>query len=225
MNFIVLFAPFFSLRRLGLHHEHQNPNAGIVWNEPEVYRQLGGPPNNWPPEVTFRNIIAKLPLSEVRGGNWDRNSVMHYPFGPNLILSPPELTATGVRPAGGLSSDDKKYALLMYPKLDTVVTSMEKLRPFVSVKLQIKVGEQQDFALQFSETRSYTFLTFGNMDSRLILFEKPSGSADPRFVAGDEDSGEDRNARFRQRLYKDRAYILRCRMIFGAPGTASIMFF
>jgi hypothetical protein len=33
---------------LGLPHEHQNPNAGIVWDEKTVYTSLGGPPNSWP---------------------------------------------------------------------------------------------------------------------------------------------------------------------------------
>jgi hypothetical protein len=31
---------------LGLPHEHQNPNAGIVWDEEKVYTTLAGPPNN-----------------------------------------------------------------------------------------------------------------------------------------------------------------------------------
>jgi len=32
---------------LGMPHEHQNPFAGIVWDEPAVYKYFGGPPNNW----------------------------------------------------------------------------------------------------------------------------------------------------------------------------------
>lgn len=36
---------------IGLAHEHQNPKGGIVWNEDVVIRDLGGPPNFWPPET------------------------------------------------------------------------------------------------------------------------------------------------------------------------------
>jgi hypothetical protein len=45
----------------GFPHEHQNPNAGIVWDEEAVYRTLAGSPNFWPREVTFHNIIRKDP--------------------------------------------------------------------------------------------------------------------------------------------------------------------
>src|SRR4030095_16307705 len=45
---------------LGFPHEHQNPNAGIVWNEEAVYTALAGPPNNWSREKTFNNIIRKI---------------------------------------------------------------------------------------------------------------------------------------------------------------------
>ncbi|UBF30354.1 hypothetical protein K9N68_34685 (plasmid) [Kovacikia minuta CCNUW1] len=37
---------------IGLGHEHQNPEGGIEWNEEVVIRELGGPPNNWTPDVT-----------------------------------------------------------------------------------------------------------------------------------------------------------------------------
>lgn len=30
---------------LGFPHEHQNPNAGIVWDEEKVYASLASPPN------------------------------------------------------------------------------------------------------------------------------------------------------------------------------------
>jgi len=32
---------------LGAPHEHQNPNAGIVWDEEAVYNALAQPPNSW----------------------------------------------------------------------------------------------------------------------------------------------------------------------------------
>ena len=68
---------------IGFPHEHQNPNAGIVWDEEAVYRALGGPPNNWSRETTFHNIIRKIQPDRVQGSTWDPDSVMHYPFEPD----------------------------------------------------------------------------------------------------------------------------------------------
>ena len=90
---------------VGLHHEHQNPFAGIVWNEPLVYSNLAGSPNFWSREKTHWNIIRKLPESAVQGTQWDPDSVMHYPFEAGLILQP-EQYAGGLTPAGGLSPRD-----------------------------------------------------------------------------------------------------------------------
>ena len=45
---------------LGLPHEHQNPNAGIVWDEPKVIARFAGPPNNWPEQKTRWNILRKI---------------------------------------------------------------------------------------------------------------------------------------------------------------------
>jgi hypothetical protein len=85
---------------LGAPHEHQNPNAGIVWNEEAVYNALAQPPNSWSRQKTFDNIIRKLPVDEVEGSTHDPNSVMHYPFGPGLIDAPAQFR-NGIRPAGG----------------------------------------------------------------------------------------------------------------------------
>src|SRR5680860_844700 len=45
---------------LGFPHEHQNPNAGIVWDEEAVYASLAKPPNSWDRAKTFFNIIRKI---------------------------------------------------------------------------------------------------------------------------------------------------------------------
>jgi hypothetical protein len=37
---------------LGFSHEHQNPFAGIEWNEGAVIVEMAGPPNFWPPQTT-----------------------------------------------------------------------------------------------------------------------------------------------------------------------------
>ena len=45
---------------IGLEHEHQNPQAGIKWNEEAVYSSLAAPPNEWDRTTTYNNIIKKL---------------------------------------------------------------------------------------------------------------------------------------------------------------------
>lgn len=69
---------------LGFPHEHQNPNAGIEWDEDAVYAQLKAPPNNWSRQKTFHNIIRKLNPEGVEGSDWDPQSIMHYPFAAPL---------------------------------------------------------------------------------------------------------------------------------------------
>jgi len=118
---------------LGFPHEHQNPNAGIVWDEEKVYANLAQPPNSWPRERTFYNIIRKLEPREVEGSTWDPNSVMHYPFGPGLIKAPPGYEA-GIRPPGGLSAKDREYVLRFYPPLPEQEV---ELRPFLSIPLEL----------------------------------------------------------------------------------------
>jgi hypothetical protein len=73
---------------LGFPHEHQNPRAGIVWDEEKVYESLGAPPNNWPRDQTYWNVIRKIPANTVDGSAWDKDSIMHYQFGAGLIQQP-----------------------------------------------------------------------------------------------------------------------------------------
>src|SRR5688572_20842219 len=99
---------------LGFPHEHQNPNAGIVWNDEAVYAALAAPPHRWSRDTTFYNIFRKIPPDEVQGSNWDPNSIMHYPFEPGLIVKPEQYQA-GLQPAGGLSARDKEWVKTFYP--------------------------------------------------------------------------------------------------------------
>jgi hypothetical protein len=91
---------------MGFPHEHQNPNAGIVWDEEAVYRTLAGAPNFWPREVT-RQHHPQDPPDQVQGSTWDPNSIMHYPFEPGSSSS--QSSIVGLRPAGGLSARDKEW--------------------------------------------------------------------------------------------------------------------
>jgi hypothetical protein len=206
---------------LGAPHEHQNPNAGIVWNEEAVYNALAQPPNSWPRAKTFHNIIRKLPVNEVEGSTHDANSVMHYPFGPGLILSPAQF-ANGISPAGGLSAKDKEFVKKFYPPLTP--GDYVKLKVSESQPLDIKPGEQKNFLFKPTRSRKYKIETFGTMDTLMVLFEKSGG--EEIYLAGDDDSGTDFNSKIHTRLIKGREYIIRLRLYYAdAEGTGSLMVF
>ena len=193
---------------LGFPHEHQNPNAGIEWNEEAVYADLAKPPNNWDRETTFFNIIRKLPKADIEGSEWDKNSIMHYPFAAGLILKPVTYRTKPLIPKPGLSAGDKSWVKNFYPKLSA--NDYEKLEPFQSVQIMIEPGEQVNFYVKPTRTRSYEFQTFGKTDSVMVLFEEINGK--PRYYTADDDSGNNFNANFKERLIAGRTYILRVRL-------------
>lgn len=204
---------------MGFPHEHQNPNAGIVWNEEAVYKALGGPPNNWPREMTFHNIIRKISPDQVQGSSWDPDSIMHYPFEAGLILKP-EKYKNGLQPAGGLSTRDKEWVKTFYPPLKA--SDEEELPLLESRRLQIAAGEQRNFLLKPTSSRYYEIRTFGQSDAVAVLFERTS--TDDIYVTADDDSGEDRNAYIRRRLDEGRTYLLRIRLYYAAAaGETGVM--
>lgn len=202
---------------LGLPHEHQNPNAGIVWNEEEVYRRLALPPNRWSRATTFHNIIRKIPADTVRGTEWDRDSVMHYPFDAGMILVPEEFRTRPLVPAGNLSPRDIAWMRETYPPL--APAGFPELKPFVSHPFALRPGAQFDARFRPEATRKYTIQTFGDTDTVMVLFEETG--AGPQFLAGDDDSGTDRNARIRLRLIAGRSYLVRLRLFYNWSGGES----
>jgi hypothetical protein len=205
---------------LGLPHEHQNPFSGIVWDEPAVYGYFAGPPNNWTREKTFHNVLRKLSQTEVTGSPWDPDSIMHYDFDPGLIKQPEKFRQSGISPPGKLSPVDKEWARKWYPGEDP--TAERKLKPFESAPLSLKPGEQADFVFEPPSSRRYQIATFGAADTVMVLFED-TGS-EMRYVAGDDDSGTDNNARITQKLLKGRRYVVRLRLYWaGETGQTAVM--
>jgi len=95
---------------LGLIHEHQAPLAAIAWNKELIYRQLGGPPNNWPREKVDHNVFNRLSEAQLNFSEYDKTSIMHYFF-------PKEWTTDGtVFPHNTvLSETDKAFIKTQYP--------------------------------------------------------------------------------------------------------------
>lgn len=193
---------------IGFPHEHQNPIAGIEWDEEAVFAALALPPNSWSRETSFHNIIRKITPDAVQGSEWDPNSVMHYPFGPGLIKKPVQFNMTGISPAGGLSSRDKSWIKTFYPPLAD--QTMETLRPAESIKLDLRPGDQKNFFIEPEATRKYQFRTFGPSDTVIVLFEKDG--KDLRYIQGEDDNGLDTNSLLEVKLLSGRKYVLRVRL-------------
>ena len=204
---------------LGMPHEHQNPFAGIVWNEPKVYEYFTGPPNRWTREQTQHNVLRKLDPSEVEGSNWDPDSVMEYWFPAGLIIEPARYQG-GLNPPGGLSAVDKEWIKKFYPELADAVPTLE---PFRSRSLSLAPGEQANFEILPDASRKYQIATFGVSDTVLVLFEDVDGQL--RYVAGDDDSGEERNSSLSVKLFQGRRYVVRVRLYWaGRSGESAVMY-
>ncbi|WP_406738668.1 M12 family metallopeptidase [Streptomyces sp. NBC_00853] len=191
---------------IGFAHEHQNPFAGIVWDEEKVYADLGGPPNNWPRTTTFHNVLRKLSPNEVEGSDWDPDSIMEYGFSAGLIVQPEEFRG-GIDSPRNLSAKDKHFVQKWYPP---IAAKPARLQPFQSMALSLDPGKQADFEIIPPETRKYELGTFGNSDAVMVLFEDVDGEL--RYLAGEDDSGVDMNGRVTVKLFKGRRYVLRTRL-------------
>lgn len=95
---------------LGLLHEHQNPDGGIVWNEDRVLRDLSGPPNNWTPEMIRHNVLNHASKDSSNGTKFDPSSVMLYYFPGEWVQS-----GRGTKNNTEISEVDKKYISELYP--------------------------------------------------------------------------------------------------------------
>lgn len=203
---------------LGFPHAHQNPFSGIVWDREAVIKEFSGPPNNWELDEIESNILDKLPRSQVEGSEWDPDSIMHYGFEEGLIIEP-ERYQDGLTPEPGLSDTDREQVRMFYPPTTPTFT---ELKPFDLQRLSISPNQQKDFSISPTGTRTYRIQTFGNSDVVMVLFEEENG--DYRYVAGDDDSGWNRNAQLSVRLYSGRRYALRIRMYYEwASGESAVM--
>lgn len=206
---------------MGFPHAHQNPFSGIVWDEQAVLDYFSGAPNFWPQATTEWNVLRKLTASEVEGTEWDSNSIMQYWFPAGLITEPEEFQ-DGLQPQPGLSDVDIDAVRGFYPPLDN--NQYRELKAFDSQRLLIEPGEQKNFYIRPDYSREYYIQTFGDADTVMVLFEIIDG--EPYFVAGDDDSGFDRNALIKARLYSHREYILRIRLYYShLSGQSAVMMY
>jgi hypothetical protein len=204
---------------LGLKHEHQNPNAGIVWNEAaviEYYKKN----DDWD-EATIRyNVINKLRPGDITATKWDVTSIMHYPIAAGLIIEPNEYKSKSTPKNISFSKHDIEFIRSIYPKK---VAAPQTLKPMSLVSLPVESGQQADLILEPNGTRDYEIRTVGKSDARMVAFEMRD--SDPHYLAADDDSAEERNAALTLRLIDDRKYILRIRLhsAYGGEGFGVMM--
>jgi hypothetical protein len=193
---------------LGLNHEHQNPNAGIIWNVRKVIDHFSGPPNSWSVGQIQSNILDKLPGSSVSGSNWDPDSIMHYQFLAGLIDHPTKYQTSPLIPHGGFSPADKAWALTFYPPQDK--TLFPTLVPHRSQLVAAAHPGQADYLIEPDETRKYDLRLFGNADAILLLYQLDDDAE--HYLSGDDDTGKDSNAALNVRLEAGKRYLLRVKI-------------
>ncbi|KAI4232926.1 MAG: hypothetical protein L6R40_007248 [Gallowayella cf. fulva] len=111
---------------LGAVHEHESPSAKIPWNKDRVYKDLGGPPNNWDRQKVDANMFTLYGLDKVEATGFDNNSIMLYHY-------PAEWTTNGKGTPFNtdLSEEDKSYIHFVYPpgSLDAGQFNTMELKP------------------------------------------------------------------------------------------------
>lgn len=95
---------------LGFIHEHQASQSAIPWDKEKVYSFFGGAPNNWARSTVDLNVFNKYSQQSTNSSVYDRLSIMHYFF-------PPELTTDGSAFSWNttLSATDMSFARQVYP--------------------------------------------------------------------------------------------------------------
>lgn len=174
---------------IGLAHEHQNPAGGIEWNEEAVIRDLSGPPNNWTEEQIRHNVLNKYSVDQIKGTDFDLDSIMLYFFPDSWVLS-----GSGTKANDILSTLDKDFIASAEAYPDRISETVEL--PVIDLKstsADIGVaGEEDLFRFTADEAGRHTIETGGETDVVMKLFGPNSQTV---LVAEDDDGGLGRNSK------------------------------
>jgi hypothetical protein len=99
---------------LGMIHEHSRIDASFEWDKDTVYKELGGPPNNWSKKDCDEQIFQAYTTSEFNGSAYDKYSMMHYFFPSKYFKKDPNLEKITK-----MSDIDKEWLSKKYPKEKT----------------------------------------------------------------------------------------------------------
>ena len=182
---------------IGLAHEHQSPHGGLQWNEPNVIRDLSGPPNDWDEETIRSNVLEKYRQDQIRGTAFDLNSVMLYTFPASWTLN-----GVGTHENSALSPMDKAFVggAKMYPFPTGGGSGVVELKVAENVGVEGNIGqagEEDLYKFTASTAGSYTIETEGPTDVMMRLFGPNNRTS---LIAEDDDSGADANPRVVRQL-------------------------
>jgi hypothetical protein len=197
---------------IGMGHEHQNPHGGLQWNEPEVIRDLSGPPNLWTVEQVRHNVLERYSHDEVRGTAFDPDSIMLYAF-------PSRWTINGVGTHANeiLSGADKSFIATMYPRGGgTGPKRLSVNGPSVSDEIGQR-GEEDLFVFKVEQPGRHVIETSGNTDLVMKLYGPNSQT---NLLAEDDDGGEGLNPRISRSLVGGE-YLVQLRHYNRASGTGA----
>lgn len=177
---------------IGLSHEHQNPDGGIVWNEAAVIADLSGPPNFWDEPTIRHNVLNKYRVNQIHGTDFDKLSVMLYAFPDSWTTNMGATTAND-----DLSDLDRQFVTSaeMYPGRANPVDPDERateLAVATSTEAEISsAGEEDLYKFEVRREGVHVVETTGSTDVVMTLFGPGSVT---KLVAEDDDSGSGRNS-------------------------------
>jgi hypothetical protein len=166
---------------LGLEHEHQHPVLECDWRwtdeegyqdakdkfgqitvdkngkHPSIYRVLGGPPNNWAPEIVDHNLRQLSDSTAFGFGKFDKLSIMKYYFDSWMFIRGEQSDCYSRGGNNEFSDEDKARIADFYPKNSDVakariqerISQINKLAPdivsspMLSSKFQTKLQQLQ----------------------------------------------------------------------------------
>jgi hypothetical protein len=173
---------------IGLAHEHQNPRVGIEWNEEVVLRDLSGPPNNWTPDEIRHNVLEKYSLDQIRGTEFDPDSIMLYFFPDTWVKS-----GKGTKANDVLSELEKNFIAgkEAYPRTSVEAVELGINAAPVSASIG-KPGEEDLFTFTVTTSGAHIVETGGQTDVVMKLFGPNSQTS---LIAEDDDDGVGLNSR------------------------------
>lgn len=176
---------------IGLGHEHSSPMEGIEWNEDVVIRELSGPPNNWSEATIQHNVFHKYSMDQIRGTDFDRDSIMLYFFPDSWVKS-----GEGTKANDVLSQTDIDFiaSSKAYPK--SRITRQAVDLPVITesgVTADIgQIGEEDLFKFTATQEGQHTIETDGQTDVVMKLFGPNNETA---LIEEDDDGGLGRNSK------------------------------
>ena len=188
---------------IGLAHEHQNPAGGIEWNEATVIQSLMGPPNNWDEATIRHNVLNKYRIDQIRGTDFDPDSIMLYFFPGSWVKS-----GVGTHANEALSVVDKAYiaSAQAYPKTKPTVLNAVDIKVNAARRTTARIGaagEEDLFRFMVGTGGDHLIDTKGPTDVVMRLFGPDSHT---NVIAEDDDSGTGTNARISASLVPGRYY-------------------